>query len=73
MALAIVASPLALTSCDDDPWGDNNYYYNDLVSNAVRNYLREYPSGSSYYTAYNWSIIIIQKQQPQSSMLSWML
>ena len=54
MALAIVASPLALTSCDDDPWGDNNYYYNDLVSNAVRNYLREYPNGSSYYTAYNW-------------------
>ena len=54
MALAIVASPLALTSCDDDPWGDNNYYYNDLVSDAVRNYLREYPSGSSYYTAYNW-------------------
>ena len=29
MALAIVASPLALTSCDDDPWGDNNYYYNE--------------------------------------------
>ena len=54
LALAIVASPLALTSCDDDPWGDNNYYYNDLVSAAVRNYLREYPSGSSYYTAYNW-------------------
>ena len=54
MALAIVTSPLALTSCDDDPWGDNNYYYNDLVSDAVRNYLREYPSGSSYYTAYNW-------------------
>ena len=54
MALAIVASPLAFTSCDDDPWGDNNYYYNDLVSDAVRNYLREYPSGSSYYTAYNW-------------------
>ena len=54
MALAIVASPLALTSCDDDPWGDDNYYYNDLVSDAVRNYLREYPSGSSYYTAYNW-------------------
>ena len=54
MALAIVASPLALTSCDDDPWGDNNYYYNDLVSDAVRNYLGEYPSGSSYYTAYNW-------------------
>ena len=54
MALAIVASPLALTSCDDDLWGDNNYYYNDLVSDAVRNYLREYPSGSSYYTAYNW-------------------
>ena len=54
MALAIVVSPLALTSCDDDLWGDNNYYYNDLVSAAVRNYLREYPSGSSYYTAYNW-------------------
>ena len=54
LVLAIVASPLALTSCDDDPWGDNNYYYNDLVSDAVRNYLREYPSGSSYYTAYNW-------------------
>ena len=54
MALAIVASPLALTSCDDDPWGDNNYYYNDLVTAAVRNYLREYPNGSSYYTAYNW-------------------
>lgn len=54
LALAIVASPLALTSCDDDPWGDNNYYYNDLVSDAVRNYLGEYPSGSSYYTAYNW-------------------
>ena len=54
MALAIVASPLAFTSCDDDSWGDNNYYYNDLVSDAVRNYLREYPSGSSYYTAYNW-------------------
>ena len=54
MALAIVASPLALTSCDDDPWGDNNYYYNDLVNDAVRNYLREYPNGSSYYTAYNW-------------------
>lgn len=54
MALAIVVSPLALTSCDDDLWGDNNYYYNDLVNDAVRNYLREYPSGSSYYTAYNW-------------------
>mgnify|MGYP005938741855 CR=1 FL=1 len=47
LALAIVVSPLALTSCDDD-------YYNDLVSEAVRNYLGEYPSGSSYYTAYNW-------------------
>ena len=54
MVLAIVASPLAFTSCDDDSWGDNNYYYNDLVNDAVRNYLREYPSGSSYYTAYNW-------------------
>ena len=54
MVLAIVTSPLAFTSCDDDLWGDNNYYYNDLVNDAVRNYLREYPSGSSYYTAYNW-------------------
>lgn len=54
MALAIVASPLALTSCDDDPRGDGSYYYNDLVTDAVRNYLREYPNGSSYYTAYNW-------------------
>lgn len=47
LALAIVASPLALISCDDD-------YYDDLVTSAVRNYLGEYPSGSSYYTAYNW-------------------
>lgn len=54
LALAIVAGPLTLVSCDNDPWGDDNYYYNDLVSDAVRNYLREYPSGSSYYTAYNW-------------------
>ena len=54
LALAIVAGPLTLASCDNDPWGDDNYYYNDLVSDAVRNYLLEYPSGSSYYTAYNW-------------------
>lgn len=54
LALAIVAGPLTLASCDNDPWGDDNYYYNDLVSDAIRNYLREYPSGSSYYTAYNW-------------------
>ena len=54
LALAIVAGPLTLASCDNDLWGDDNYYYNDLVSDAVRNYLREYPSGSSYYTAYNW-------------------
>ena len=54
LALAIVAEPLTLASCDNDPWGDDNYYYNDLVSDAVRNYLREYPNGSSYYTAYNW-------------------
>ena len=54
LALAIVVGPLTLASCDNDPWGDDNYYYNDLVSDAVRNYLREYPSGSSYYTAYNW-------------------
>ena len=54
LALAIVAGPLTLASCDDDPWGDGSYYYNDLVTDAVRNYLREYPNGSSYYTAYNW-------------------
>ncbi|WP_455096857.1 hypothetical protein [Prevotella jejuni] len=54
LALAIVVGPLTLASCDNDPWEDDNYYYNDLVSDAVRNYLREYPSGSSYYTAYNW-------------------
>ena len=54
LALAIVVGPLVLASCDNDPWGDDNYYYNDLVSDAVRNYLREYPNGSSYYTAYNW-------------------
>ena len=54
LALAIVAGPLVLARCDNDPWGDDNYYYNDLVSDAVRNYLREYPNGSSYYTAYNW-------------------
>lgn len=54
LALAIVAGPLVLASCDNDPWGGDNYYYNDLVSDAVRNYLREYPNGSSYYTAYNW-------------------
>lgn len=54
LALAIVAGLLTLASCDNDPWGDDNYYYNDLVSDAVRNYLREYPNGSSYYTAYNW-------------------
>ncbi len=47
LALAIVVSPLALTSCDDD-------YYDNLVTSAVRNYLYQYPDGSSYYTAYNW-------------------
>lgn len=50
LALAIVASPLTLTSCDDD----NDYYYDNLVNTAVNNYLYEYPNGSSYYTAYNW-------------------
>lgn len=53
LALALVASPLTFMSCDDDHWGDD-YYYNSLVSAAVRNYLYEYPNGSSYYTAYNW-------------------
>ena len=47
LALAIVVSPLALTSCDDD-------YYDNLVTSAVRNYLYQYPDGTSYYTAYNW-------------------
>ena len=55
LALAIVVSPLALTSCDNDFYdGDDNYYYNNLVTSAVRNYLYQYPNGSSYYTAYNW-------------------
>ena len=55
LALAIVASPLTLTSCDNDFYdGDDYYYYNNLVTSAVRNYLYQYPNGSSYYTAYNW-------------------
>lgn len=55
LALAIVASPLTLTSCDDNFYdGDDYYYYNNLVTSAVRNYLYQYPNGSSYYTAYNW-------------------
>ena len=31
LALAIVAGPLVLASCDNDPWGDDNYYYNLLA------------------------------------------
>ena len=55
LALAIVASPLTFTSCDNDFYdGDDYYYYNNLVTSAVRNYLYQYPNGSSYYTAYNW-------------------
>ena len=54
LALAIVASPLALTSCDNDFYDGDDYYYNNLVTSAVRNYLYQYPDGSSYYTAYNW-------------------
>lgn len=54
LALAIVASPFTLTSCDDDYWGENDYYNNSLVNEAVHNYLAKYPNGSSYYTAYNW-------------------
>ena len=54
LALAVVASPMVFTSCDDDdPW-NNGYYYDDLVTNAVRNYNYKYPNGSDYYTAYNW-------------------
>ena len=53
LALAVVASPMLFTSCDD--YDDNGYYYyNDLVSNAVRNYRYDYPNDSDYYTAYNW-------------------
>ena len=53
LALAVVASPMLFTSCDD--YDDNGYYYyNDLVSSAVRNYRYDYPNGSDYYTAYNW-------------------
>ena len=54
LALAIVVSPLALTSCDNDFYDGDDYYYNNLVTSAVRNYLYQYPDGSSYYTAYNW-------------------
>lgn len=54
LALAVVASPMVFTSCDDDdPW-NNGYYYDDLVTNAVRNYNYQFPNGSDYYTAYNW-------------------
>ena len=53
LALVVVASPMLFTSCDD--YDDNGYYYyNDLVSSAVRNYRYDYPNGSDYYTAYNW-------------------
>lgn len=53
LALAVVASPMLFTSCDD--YDDNGYYYyNDLVSRAVRNYRYDYSNGSDYYTAYNW-------------------
>ena len=53
LALAVVASPMLFTSCDD--YDDDGYYYhNDLVSRAVRNYRYYYPNGSDYYTAYNW-------------------
>ena len=62
LALAIVAGPLTLASCDNDPWGDDNYYYNDLVSDAVRNYLREYQVAQVIIQLTTGSIIIIQKQ-----------
>ncbi len=54
LALAIVASPLTLTSCHVQLLDDDEYYYNDLVNEAVRSYLFYYPNGSNYYQAYNW-------------------
>ncbi len=53
LALAVLASPLTFTSCDDDPLYDG-YYYNELVTDAVNNYRYTFPNGSDYYTAYNW-------------------
>ena len=43
LALAIVASPLTFTSCDDDSLYSGNDYYDDLVANAVQNYLHNQP------------------------------
>ena len=56
LALAIVASPLTFTSCDDDSLYSGNDYYDDLVANAVQNYYRVFPNGSSNTAAYNWFI-----------------
>ena len=62
LALAVVASPMVFTSCDDDdPW-NNGYYYDDLVTNAVRNYNYQFPNGS---------ITIILMLTQRSSISSW--
>lgn len=52
MVLALVAVPVGFTSCDDDE--EYCYYYNDLVTEAVRNYWYTYPSGADYDTTRNW-------------------
>lgn len=52
LALSLVATPVAFTSCDDDDIY-SNYYYNDLVSEAVDNYFNA-GGTSNYYEAYNF-------------------
>lgn len=42
LALAIVASPLTFTSCDDDSLYSGNDYYDDLVANAVQKTITGY-------------------------------
>lgn len=53
LALALLASPFAFTSCDNALL-DDDYYYNDLVTHAVNNYRFDFPNGTDYYTTYNW-------------------
>lgn len=52
LAFTLIATPVVLTSCDDGD--DYEYYYNDLVTEAVHAYYHFYPNGTDYYTAYNW-------------------
>lgn len=52
MALTLVAVPVGFTSCDNEE--EYHYYYNDLVTEAVRNYWYTYPSGADYYTTRDW-------------------